>query len=142
MSSACSLTSAEKLPIYLRDAFAGVHLNTWVLTCRAETSGYAERRSDDILAAATAVPRLRKEIELLTQEASSLESKRQEASAKAMQTILERDQVPAFLLAFVGKSLKMYEVRHADWNMLVPWKPPYPPDVCFVSLVICCCLQI
>ncbi len=65
---------------------------------RGEASAYAKGRSEEILAAATAVPKLRKEIELLTQEASLLVGKKEEASAKAMQIILEQDQVSAFVI--------------------------------------------
>ena len=45
------------------------------------------------MAANTAIPRLRRDIEGLVQEAAMLDSKQQEASSKAMHNLLEQDQV-------------------------------------------------
>lgn len=50
-------------------------------------------KCEELLAANTAIPRLRKDVEALVQEASSLRQKQQEASAKGMQAYLEQDQV-------------------------------------------------
>lgn len=66
-----------------------------------ETQAYARAKAEEILAASTAIPRLRKEVEAAQQEAASLESVRQEANLKAASSLLEQGKAsPISLLVW------------------------------------------
>ena len=60
---------------------------------RSETQAYSRTKAEEILAASTAIPRLRKEIEAAQQEAATLEGVRREASLKAASSRLEQGKV-------------------------------------------------
>jgi hypothetical protein len=66
-------------------------------------------KAEEILAASTAIPRLRKEIEALQQEAYSLDSMRQEANLRAAQSLLEQGKVSQTIIFSVfGFRLEPY----------------------------------
>ena len=103
-------------------------LTAWL--CRLETQQYSQVKAEQILAANTAIPRLRKEIETLKLQSSSLQSKRLEAAHRKAQQSLEKTKVGcSSCYHLVHPLLCNYSVIAWQHHVLQPILPHKVQDV-------------
>ena len=88
------------------------------LHARTETQVFAKAKADELLAANTAILRLKKEIEGLQQEAFALEAKRHAQRARHSQQILECGKVcysQAYFLCQKASFLATRKIECVQW---------------------------